>query len=156
MWDLGCISEAEAVGHGRRDDVIPWDEPGSLDGAALALGPAHIAHWLLCFSTCSRFPTEGGLCSSELLTVQSAGDSPDFHCGWLATVRVRFKEGTTNQSWLCRREMMAKYSSAHCLDKQGCSGGCKRPADPDSACTTHCMATSPNEHFHGLIKSLQV
>lgn len=58
MWDLGCISKAEAVGHGRRDDVIPWDDPGSLDGAALAPGCAHVAHRLLCFLLAADSPQQ--------------------------------------------------------------------------------------------------
>lgn len=105
MWDPGCISEAEAAGCGRRDDVILWDEP---DGLASSCWMEE--HWhqdvhalptsYFAFLLAARFTTAGGLCSSELLMVQNAGDSPDFHCRWLATARVQFREVTTNQSWL--------------------------------------------------------
>lgn len=98
MWDLGCISEAAAVGCGRRDDVIPRDEPGSL-----APSPWMEEHWHTLptgyFLLAARFTTAGGLCSSELLMAQNAGDSPDFPCRWLATAPAQFKEATTNQSW---------------------------------------------------------
>lgn len=148
MWDLGCISKAEAVGHGRKDDVIPWDDPGSLDGAALAPGCAHVAHRLLCCSTCSRFTTAGGLCSSQLLMVQNAGDSPDIHCRWLATAWAHFEEEMTNQSWLCMERWWQNTALPTWTNRNVLALGSQVPPGVKGLsilaifCATHCMVAS--------------
>lgn len=112
-----------------------------LDGGALAPGCARVAHQLLCFSACSKIHHSRGTLQLRIT------DGPK--CWWLTRFPLQVVGNCTspvqrgNDKSVVAQcgEMMAKYSSANCLDlgKQGCSAyrepatsGCKRPVDPGS------------------------
>lgn len=119
---------------------LGWSSPGT--GMCTRCPPATL------LSTCSRFTTAGGLCSSQLLMVQNAGDSPDIHCRWLATAWAQFEEEMTNQSWLCMERWWQNTALPTWTNGNVLALGSQVPPGVKGLsilaifCATHCMVAS--------------